>query len=138
MQRITPYLLYEDAAAAVDWLTRAFGFTERARFTEDDGHVRHAELVLGDAEIMLGQPVDGFESPKRTGTLSPVLIHVYVDNVDAHFAQAKDAGATIRSVPEDQFYGDRRYDCTDLEGHSWTFAQKVRDVPPEEWGATTP
>jgi uncharacterized glyoxalase superfamily protein PhnB len=137
MQTITPYLLYEDAAAAVDWLTRAFGFTERLRYTEDDGTVSHAELEMpGGGEVMLGQPGEDYESPSRSGRVS-VYIHVSVPDVDVHFAQAKEAGATIESVPEDQPYGDRRYNCSDLEGHRWSFAQKMRDVPPSEWGATT-
>lgn len=136
MQRITPYLLYTDVAAALDWLTRAFGFTERLRYSEPDGTISHAELEMGDSHVMLGYPGPDYEPPSASGRLS-VGIHVYVDDVDAHFAQAKEAGATMETAPEDQFYGDRSYNCSDLEGQRWTFAQKVRDVPPEEWGATS-
>jgi len=63
-------------------------------------------------------------------------VHVYVEDVDAHYTRAKKAGATIVSEPKDQEYGDRRYDAKDVEGHLWSFAQHVRDVPAEEWGAT--
>ena len=135
MQRITPYLLYTDVAAALEWLTRAFGFTERLRYAEDDGTVSHAELELDGSTIMLGYPGPDYESPRTSGRVS-VGIHVYVEDVDVHFAQAKAAGAAMESAPEDQFYGDRSYNCSDLEGQRWTFAQHLRDVPPEEWGAS--
>ena len=62
---------------------------------------------------------------------------MYVEDVDAHFAHARDAGATIHAEPEDQAYGDRRYDAEDPEGHRWSFAQLLREVPVEEWGATS-
>ena len=127
--RITPYLLYEDAAAAIDFLTRAFGFTERLRFTDDGGAVTHAELELGDAEIYLGQPGPDFKSPKRLGQTT-VGIHVYVADVDAHYRQAKAAGAEITLEPADQEYGDRRYDCRDPEGHQWYFAQRLEGATP--------
>ena len=133
--RITPYLLYEDVAGALDWLTRAFGFGERLRFPGPDGSITHAEMELADGVIMLGDPGSDYQSPKRLGH-STHLVHVYVDDVDAHYEQAKRAGATILCEPEDQAYGDRRYDAEDLEGHRWSFAQRVREVPPEEWGAT--
>lgn len=137
MQTITPYLLYEDVAAAIDWLGRVFGFEERLRFTDETGAVTHAELVLGEGEIFLGHPGPEYRSPKRTGSSSQ-LTHVYVEDVDAHFARAREGGATILAEPEDQAYGDRRYDAEDLEGQRWSFAQLLREVPAQEWGATTP
>jgi PhnB protein len=133
-QTITPYLLYEDAAGAIDFLTRAFGFRERMRI-EDGGKVGHAELALGDGEIYLGQPGGDYKSPKRLG-LRTTLVHVYVDDVDNHFERAKAAGAEITDEPADQEYGDRRYSALDPEGIHWFFAQRVRDVAPEEYGAT--
>ena len=133
-QTITPYLLYEDASAAIDFLTKAFGFRERLRM-EDAGRVGHAELELGDGEVYLGQPGGGYKSPKRLG-LRTTLIHVYVDDVDAHFERAKAAGAEITDEPADQEYGDRRYSALDPEGIEWFFAQHVREVAPEEYGAT--
>ncbi len=135
MQTITPYLLYEDAAAAIDWLGRAFGFEERLRFTDDDGVVTHAELALGDGSLYLGHPGPGYRSPKRIGTSSH-LVHVYVGDVDAHCARARGAGATIHEEPTDTPYGDRRYDAEDLEGQRWSFAQRVREVAPAAWGAS--
>lgn len=132
--RITPYLLYEDVGAALEWLAAAFGFRERLRFAEPGGTITHAEMELAEGVVMLGHPGPDYRSPKRLGGTTQ-LVHVYVDDVDAHFEQAKAAGARILSEPQDQGYGDRRYDVEDLEGHSWSFAQHVRDVAPAEWGA---
>jgi uncharacterized glyoxalase superfamily protein PhnB len=130
--RISPYLFYEDVAAALAWLADAFGFRERLRYTGPDGTVLHAELELGDGLVMLGHPGPEFENPKAKGYVAQ-LVHVYVDDVDRHFERAREAGATILSEPADQSYGDRRYDAEDPEGHRWSFAQNLRDVPPEEW-----
>lgn len=130
--RIIPYLLYEDVAAAVDWLERAFGFTERGRrFSGPDGKVSHAEVALGDGVVMMGCPGPEYRSPKRLGQATQQL-YIYVEDVDAHFERARAAGATILAEPADQFYGDRRYGATDPEGHCWYFAQHVRDVAPED------
>jgi uncharacterized glyoxalase superfamily protein PhnB len=131
MQTVTPYLLYEDSEAAIDFLVRAFGFRERLRFAGEDGRVNHAELELGDGEVMLGSPGGDFKVPERAG----VMVHVHVEDVDAHFARAREAGARIEDEPKDQPYGDRSYHARDGEGHSWYFSQHVRDVAPEEWGA---
>lgn len=133
--RIAPYLLYADVDGALHWLSRAFGFRERLRFADDDGTVTHAEMELDGGLIMLGDPGPDYKSPKDLDQVTH-LVHVYVDEIDAHFARAKEAGAEIVSEPTDQPYGDRRYDAKDVEGHLWSFAQRVRDVPAEEWGAT--
>ena len=91
MQTVTPYLLYEDVDAAIDWLGRAFGFAERLRFADASGTVTHAELALGDGEVFLGHPGPEFRSPKSLGAFTD-LVHVYVDDVDAHYARAVEAG----------------------------------------------
>ena len=135
-QAITPYLLYEDGAAAIEFLTRAFGFRERVRHESPEGRVGHAELVLGDGAVFLGEPGSDYRGPKRLGATT-VGLYVYVEDVDSHFARAKTEGAEIRTEPADQEYGDRRYTATDPEGHEWFFAQRVREVAPEEWGAKT-
>jgi PhnB protein len=122
MQAITPYLLYEDAAAALEFLSRAFGFEETVRMPMPDGRIGHAEMKLGDAEIMLGQP-DPPKSPRTLGG-TPVLMYTYIDRLDAHCERARAAGAEIVDEPEDQEYGDRRYHALDLEGHSWYFAER--------------
>ena len=129
--RITPYLLYEDVAGALDWLTRAFGFRERMRIPGPDGKVGHAEMELADGIIMMGCPGPQYQNPKRVGHVTQNL-YVYVDDVDKHFEKAKKEGATILEEPKDQFYGDRRYGAVDLEGHHWYFAQHVRDVALED------
>jgi PhnB protein len=121
MGRIAPYLLYEDGAAAIDFLTNAFGFEEVMRMEDDKGDVNHAELRLGEDTVMLGDPGDDYRNP-RNADHSTALVHVYVDDVDAHFERAKAAGAEIVMEPTDQEYGDRRYDAKDPEGHFWSFA----------------
>jgi uncharacterized glyoxalase superfamily protein PhnB len=134
-QIVTPYLLYEDVAAALDWLDRAFGFREELRWAGEDGVVAHAEMRLGDGVIMLGHPGPDYESPRRTGHAS-VLIAVRVDDVDAHYERACAAGATIAEPPVDKPYGDRSYQAEDLEGHRWSFSTPVSaEVAPEDWGA---
>lgn len=139
--RIIPVLWYEDVAAAVAWLTTTFGFRERLRRPAPDGTLTHAELEIGDGALMVsdqraGPDFDGkiYQNPNRTGHVS-LILHVNVDNVDKHFERAKKAGATILSEPEDKVYGDRSYRVKDLEGHRWEFAQHIRDVAPEDWGA---
>jgi uncharacterized glyoxalase superfamily protein PhnB len=136
VQTVTPYLLYADVAAAIEWLGHAFGFEERLRFADEAGVVTHAEVTLGDGEVFLGHPGPEFRSPEELGAFTH-LVHVYVEDVDAHHARAVEAGAPILGELEDTPYGDRRYDTEDLEGHRWSFAQVLREVPPEEWGATT-
>ena len=134
---ITPMLSYENVAEAIPWLERAFGFAERMRMTNEDGTVGHAELVLGDGVIMLGNPGPDYQSPRhhaetcadarRWSEVSFVIdgLHVAVDDVDAHFERARAAGARILSEPEDEAYGERIYRVEDVEGHRWMFAQPL-------------
>jgi PhnB protein len=132
--RITPYLLYEDGAAAMDFIRDAFGFEEVLQSHSSEGRMWHGELRLGEDNVFVGEPGGDYKNPKRLGTTT-VGIHVYVDDVDEHFERAKAAGAEIAEEPADQKYGDRRYTAKDPEGHHWFFATHVRDVAPEEWGA---
>ena len=131
MPRITPYLYYEDVAAALDWLARAFGLEERVRMPGSDGRITHAEMECADGVVMLGWPAPEYRNPKRLGQVTQSL-YVYVDDVDKHFRHARESGAVILEEPADQFYGDRRYGAEDPEGHHWFFAQHVRDFSPEE------
>jgi uncharacterized glyoxalase superfamily protein PhnB len=137
VQTVTPYVLYKDVGAAIDWLGRAFGFEERLRFTDDSGKVTHAELTIGDGEVFLGHPGPSYRNPKELGAFTD-LVHVYVEDVDAHYARAVEAGAPVLRELEEMPYGDRRYDTEDPEGHRWSFAQVLRVSEPEEWGATRP
>jgi len=134
MQTITPYLLYEDVDAALGFLSRMFGFREVLRYTGEGGYVNHAEMRIGDAAIYLGDPGDAYRNPKALGS-ETVGISVLVDDVDAHYERARAAGAEIAEELADQEYGDRRYTAIDREGHHWYFAQRLRDVAPEDWGA---
>jgi uncharacterized glyoxalase superfamily protein PhnB len=135
MQSIVPYLLYKDCDAALDWLARAFGFDEVLRYSGPEGYVNHAEMKLGEERIFMGDPGEHYRNPRELGQ-DTVGLYVYVDDVDAHFERAKAAGAEIIRPPEDQEYGDRRYDVADPEGHRWYFASHIREAAPEEWGAT--
>jgi uncharacterized glyoxalase superfamily protein PhnB/drug/metabolite transporter (DMT)-like permease len=129
--RITPYLLYEDCAAALDFLSKAFGFTEEVRMAGPDGTVNHAEMRLADGVIMMGNPGPDYQNPSRHGNHSQ-LVYVYVDDVDKHYEQAKAAGAKIVRELEDAFYGDRNSGAEDPQGHQWNFATHTRDVAPED------
>jgi len=133
---VTPCLLYEDVAAALDFLTRAFGFTETLRYDDPAGYVSHAEMRHGDGAIMLGDPGPDYRGPKRLGATT-VQLHVQVDDADALCARAHSAGAEITREPEDHPHGERSFSATDPEGHVWTFGQTLRDVPAEEWGAVS-
>lgn len=129
--QVAPYLLYEDLDAALEWLPRAFGLTASARVDGPDGHAMHAELRMGEGVVMMGQPGDDYRNPLHLGTVTS-FVYAYVDDVDRHFETAKAAGVTIRRELADQYYGDRSYVAIDPEGHSWSFAQHVRDVPSDE------
>jgi uncharacterized glyoxalase superfamily protein PhnB len=123
--RITPYLRYEDATEAVAWLTRAFGFRERSVMRDANGKVAHAELAFGeDGVILLGAVPPPYKNPKHLGQFTQSQ-YVYVDDVDAHCAQARQCGATIIEEPALTPYGDRRYGAADPEGHVWYFAKTM-------------
>ena len=123
MQTVTPYLIYEDANGALEFLASAFGFEEKRRFASSGGQVSHAEMRYRGGEIHLGQPSHP-TSPRAYGGTT-VHLYVYVDDVDEHFRRARAAGAEIIDEPADQPYGERRYHCLDPEGHSWYFAQPL-------------
>ena len=132
-QRVIPYLAYDDAAAALAFLTTAFGFEERIRMPGPDGTVMHAEVGYQDNVVMLASAFEemGSRSPKTLGATHTTVL-CYVDDVDAHYERAKAGVATILSEPEDKFYGDRMYGAEDPGGHRWYFATHVKDVAPED------
>jgi PhnB protein len=122
--RVSPYLLYENAAAAVEYLQKSFGFELRLSQTGGAGRT-HNELLLGDdGLVMLGQAGEGFSSPRTLGSFPPSMIHVYVDDVEVLHGRAKDAGAEVTDL-ELSPVGDRRFTATDPEGQLWVFAQRV-------------
>jgi PhnB protein len=127
--RISPYLLYENAPAAVEFLQQTFGFELRLSQIGAAGRT-HNELVLGDdGLVMLGQAGEGFSSPRTLGSFPPSMIHVYVDDVEALHARAKDAGAEVTDL-ELSPAGDRRFTATDPEGQIWVFAERVAPANP--------
>ena len=130
MPRITPHLFYDDVAAALDWLVKAFGFEIRLRMTDKEGAVVHGEVKLKDSLVMLGLAavVEAWECPRTLGGRVSQRLYVFVDDVDAHYERALSAGAKIIREPADQFWGDRVYECIDPEGHRWKFAEHLWDV----------
>jgi uncharacterized glyoxalase superfamily protein PhnB len=139
-QRLVPFLGYEDAAAAIDWLCSAFGATENteARATDDAGTVMHAELEIEGATIFLSTPEGYVGSRKHRESCeiergmheNPWVIDglfVEVGDVEAHFARAVAADATILREPEEPGVGYRIYTAEDLEGHRWMFGQRMRE-----------
>lgn len=127
--RVSPYLLYEDAPAAVEFLKQTFGFELRLSQIGAAGRT-HNELLLGDdGLVMLGQAGEGFSSPRTLGSFPPSMIHVYVDDVDALHGRAKDAGAEVTDL-ELSPAGDRRFTATDPEGQIWVFAERVAPANP--------
>jgi PhnB protein len=131
--QVTPYLCVDGAAAAIDFYGKVLGATERMRMGGPDGKIGHAELQIGSGLVMLADefPGMGQRSPRALGG-SPVTVSVYVEDVDAVFAKAIDAGAKEIRAVENQFYGDRLGQFEDPWGHQWSIATHVEDVSPEE------
>ena len=123
---VIPAMRYRDAAAAIDWLCRAFGFERHLVVPGEDGSIVHAQLAYGNGMIMLSSPhqneYDRFVKPPRDlGGASSQSPYVIVDDVDGHYKRAVAAGAEIVLDIEDKDYGGRGYTCRDPEGHVWSF-----------------
>ena len=139
--RISSALCYQDASAAIDWLCRAFGFEVRLKVEGEDGRIEHSELAYGDDGLIMVSDVRGEKFPFRrapgqVGGGNTQNLMLYVDDVEAHCAQARAAGARITDEPQVHEYGedywaDRSYGCEDLEGHHWWFTQRLRTPPPK-------
>lgn len=130
---ITPYMTVRDAARAIEFYKQAFGAKERGVMKGPDGKVMHAELMIGDSIIMLGDemPEFGALSPQSTGGAGMGL-HIYVDGVDAAFDRAVKAGARVDMPVSDQFWGDRYGKLTDPFGHKWSIATHTKDMSADE------
>jgi PhnB protein len=130
---VTPYLFCKGAAAAIDYYKKAFGATEVVRMGGPDGQIGHAEIKIGDSMIMLADEFPDMKalSPATIGG-TPVLILLYVNDVNATFKRALAAGGKQLQPLEDKFYGDRSGTLIDPFGHMWTVATHTEDVPPEE------
>ena len=136
-QRIVPFIGYEDAASAIEWLERAFGFREeRDQRHEEGGRITHAELRLDGATIYVASP-DAYASPRTVRAESEAARRAYdnpwvidghfvvVEDVEAHYERARAGGATILREPEEPGIGFRIYAAEDREGHRWMFGQRI-------------
>jgi len=128
-------LCYRDPKAALRWLERAFGFEPFMVIADADGALMHSEMRFGDGIIMVGNEWSAdHKSPSSIGGKNTQTVHVHLnEDIDAHCARARAAGAEIIAEPETQFYGDRTYRARDPEGHIWTFGQSVAIVTREAW-----
>jgi uncharacterized glyoxalase superfamily protein PhnB len=137
-QRVVPMLSYEDAGRAADWIADAFGFKETGRWADDDGRTTHVNMDFEGGMFMLGCPSPDYQSPRhhadvceqaRAWRETPYVVdgvYVSVDDIDAHYARARAAGATILSELEDNpGVGQRQYRAEDVEGHRWMFAARL-------------
>ena len=141
--RISVAVFYEDPKKAIDWLVRAFDFEVRLKVEGDDGGIVHSELTYGEGIVMVSQSGGNKAHPERDQSFqkSPRLLGgantqtmmLYVDDVEAHYARAKEAGAKMTMEPKTSDYGeeywsDRGYECVDHEGHHWWFMQRLRSA----------
>ena len=133
--RISTALFYPDPRAAIDWLTRAFGFEVRLLVEGDGGAVEHSELTFGEGLIMVGaskrEKFAYRRSPSEVNGVNTQSLMVYVDDIEAHCQRAKAAGAVVTSEIQTHDYGedywvDRSYECRDIGGHHWWFSERVR------------
>ena len=133
MRSITPHLICAGAADAIEFYKKAFGAEEMMRLPGPDGRLMHAAVRIGNSMLMLvdEMPEWGALGPKALKG-SPVTIHLMVDDVDAVFAQAVAAGATVKMPVADMFWGDRYGQVVDPFGHVWSIATHMRDLTPEE------
>jgi uncharacterized glyoxalase superfamily protein PhnB len=139
--RLSTSIFYDDPAAAIDWLCRAFGFELRLKVEGEGGRIEHSELVFAEALVMVGgagQKDEGREyqqkllSPRSLGGANTQTACIFVDDVDAHCARARAAGAEVFREPKtddygDDYWSDRSYGARDPEGHLWWFIQRMRD-----------
>ncbi len=129
LAQIVPYLYYEDAGAAIDFMEKAFGFEIESAFRNgDDGQVLHAQVQTGSGLLFVGPGMEAFGTravpdPERVSA----MIYVFVHDVDAHYLRAKGAGAVIREELHEHFGGNRQYTASDPGGHRWSFAQPIAE-----------
>ena len=137
--RMSATVWYPDAGAAIDWLCRAFDFELRLKVEGDGGRIEHSELVYGEAVIMTGDLAGKGEkfpfmrAPAQVGGANTMNLMIYVDDVEAHCAKARAAGAKIVVEPKttdygDEYWTDRSYECEDPGGHHWWFCQRLRSA----------
>lgn len=123
---IVPCLRYRDAPQAIDWLCSAFGFEKQLVVPGENGTIVHAQLKFGNGMVMLGSATDSefgklMRQPDETEGRETQCAYIIVADCDAHYARARNAGATIIRDIQDEDYGGRGYTCRDPEGHIWNF-----------------
>ena len=130
---VIPFVRYEDAPKAIEWLKQAFGFEEQIVYPGENGTILHAELGFGNGVIMIGSASN--EASRRMSMTtarqaggSTIGVYAHVDDVDGHFERAKAAGAEVINPPADQEYGAREYAVKDLEGNVWSFGNYVAEA----------
>jgi uncharacterized glyoxalase superfamily protein PhnB len=128
---VLPHVVYRNVSDACDWLCRVLGFSEHYRYGEPLSGI---QIYLGNAYIMLQGPGSRRETPAVLGSATQMLT-IFVNNVDAHYKRATQAGAKIWEELHETVYGERQYGVEDPDGHRWLFAQHARDVDPKVWGA---
>jgi uncharacterized glyoxalase superfamily protein PhnB len=128
---VLPHVSYQNLGEAIAWLTRVFGFEEYYRY---GGGPRGGQMWAGKTAIQVNQARDGEKSPRQLGYGTQSLT-IIVEDVDAHYARAKAAGAKILEEPHETEYGEYQYAAEDLDGHRWLFSRHAKDRRPEEWGA---
>jgi uncharacterized glyoxalase superfamily protein PhnB len=131
---VVPILVYPDVEAAIAFLEGAFGCAERLRAHGPDGRVNHAQLHIGDGDIVIGRVGGPFRTAEPDNATH--MVHVTVTDVEHHFSRAEASGATILEPPRDMPFGERQYTACDPGGHWWIFSQHIADVDPASWGAT--
>jgi uncharacterized glyoxalase superfamily protein PhnB len=129
---VLPHINYRNLLDASAWLNRVFGFKEAFRYGDP---VSGMQMRLGDAYIMIRTARPESLTPAQLG-YGTQSVTVFVEDVDGHYATARQSGAEIVEELHETFYGERQYGVIDLDGHHWLFAHHARDVSPEEWGAT--
>lgn len=142
--RLAATVYYDDAAAAIDWLCRAFGFEVRIKVEGKDGRIAHSELTYGEAVVMVAQSGKRADrqnfplgaSPRALGGANTQSIMFYLDDAVGHCARARAAGARILTEPTvsdhgPEYWADRSYAALDPEGHLWWFCERVRNPPGE-------
>jgi uncharacterized glyoxalase superfamily protein PhnB len=132
---------YVDPKAAFRWLEEAFGFEPLMVLLDEKENIAHSEMKYGDSVVMVGNEWSAdHKSPKSMGGKNTQTVHVQLargEDIDAHCAKARKAGAEILQAPDTQFYGDRTYRARDPEGHIWTFGVTVQEMTPAEWDKAT-
>ncbi|MEJ2815494.1 VOC family protein [Caulobacter sp. CCG-8] len=138
---VTAELVYEDPERALAWLEAAFGFQTRMVVRDDAQRVVFAEIGFGETVVAVGPERPWLRSPRTVGAATQGVRFRILQDVDAHCARARAAGATILREPETFFFGDRSYDAADHEGHAWSFNQRIAEAagpPPPGWTTRFP